>query len=154
MQSISANQRRLYSEIAGGILLAAAILFNAYHAAPEVRIERVPLNDVVLHLAASERMGSAFERHEPFLDSWVSEWSLGYPIWRSYQPLPHVLGALALRLFRAVGDPASIFAVLVYLLIVVFPISTYIGARLLGLSPPAAGVAALLVFSTSSAGNL
>ncbi|MGA2589898.1 MAG: hypothetical protein ABSH32_08295 [Bryobacteraceae bacterium] len=133
-------------------LLACAVLFNAYYAAPELRIGRVPLNDIVSHLTASERMETSFERGEPFLNPWVSEWALGYPYWLSYQPLPHLVGAVVLRLFSAAGEPAAIFAAFFYLLIVTFPISVYAGARLLGLPPPAAGIAALLVFGPSAAG--
>src|SRR5206468_1098665 len=141
------------SELSGLALLACAVLFNAYYAAPELRINRVPLNDVVFHLAASERMETGFERGEPFLDAWVSEWALGYPVWRGYQPLPHAAAALTFRVFRGFGDPAAIFAVLLYLLIVTFPASVYIGARLLGLGPPAAGLASLLAFASSATGN-
>ena len=50
------------------------------YAAPELRVNRVPPNDVVFHLAASERMERGFERGEPFWDAWVSEWALGYPV--------------------------------------------------------------------------
>ena len=133
-------------------LLACAVVFNAVYVAPELRIGRVPLNDIVFHLAASERMETSFERGEPSLDPWVSEWSLGYPVWLSYQPLPHVVGAVVLRLFRGAGEPAAIFAAFFYLLIVTFPISVYAGARLLGLPPPAAGLGALLVFASSAVG--
>ena len=118
----------------GLLLLALAVAFNAWFAAPELRINRVPLNDVVFHLAASERMGTSLERSEPFLDPWVSEWSLGYPVWRSYQPLPHFVAALTIRAFRSFADPASIFAAVFYLLIVAFPISVFVGAQRLGLS--------------------
>src|SRR5687767_3648219 len=60
--------------------------------APEWHINRVPLNDLVLHRAATERMAAHFARGEPFLDPWVSEWALDYPVWRSYQILPYVFG--------------------------------------------------------------
>lgn len=140
------------SELCGLALLACTVLYNAWFAAPELRIGRVPLNDAVSHLVASERMATAFERGEPFLDAWVSEWSLGYPYWLSYQPLPHTAAALVLRIFRGLDEPAAIFAALSYLLIVTFPISVYAGARLFGLSPPAAGLAALLVFAPSASG--
>ena len=139
-------------ESLGLLLLSAAVLFNAISAAPELRINRVPLNDVVFHLAASERLETSVERGEPFLDPWVSEWSLGYPVWRSYQPLPHLVAAVAIRMFRSVAEPASTFSALFYLLIVAFPMSVYVGARLLGLSPPAAGLASLLVFAPSATG--
>ena len=46
---------------------------------------------------------------EPFLDPWVSEWSLGYPMWRSYQPLPHVLGAAWLKLAEPFASHPAAF---------------------------------------------
>jgi uncharacterized membrane protein len=134
----------------GLALVALATAFTAWFAAPELRIERVPINDVVYHLAASERLATAFERGEPFLDPWVSEWALGYPVWRTYQPLGHIVAAAALKVLSGVGEPASIFAALLYALLVLFPGSVYVGARLLGLSPPAAGLSALLVLGTSA----
>ena len=135
------------------MLAFCAVAFSAYYASPEVRISRVPLNDVVFHLAASERIETSFERGEPFLDPWVSEWALGYPVWRSYQPLGHVVAAMAIHMFRGVAESASTFATLFYLLIVTLPISIYVGGRLFGLSPAAAGLAALLVFAASANGD-
>src|SRR5262245_31054761 len=86
-------RERLFREWQGLAMLAIAMLFAAWYCAPELRIGRVPLNDVVFHLAASERLAESFERGEPLLDPWVSEWSLGYPLWLSYQPLPHLVAA-------------------------------------------------------------
>ena len=71
------------AELCGVVLLAVACAFNAVLLAPELRIGQLPLNDSVLHLAASERLAESFSRGEPLLDPWVSEWSLGYPVWTS-----------------------------------------------------------------------
>jgi uncharacterized membrane protein len=141
-------------EAPGLLLLSVALLFNVFFLAPELRIERVPLNDVVFHLAASERLGDSFQRGEPFLDPWVSEWSLGYPVWRSYQPLPHVLGALWLEASERWASHDTAYATLVYALLVLFPASVYGGARLLGLSAGASGLASLLVLLPSASGDL
>src|SRR5262245_60683558 len=128
-------RKRLACEWPGLAMLAVAALFTAWYCAPELRIGRVPLNDVTFHLAASERLAQSFERGEPFLDPWVSEWSLGYPVWLSYQPLPHLAAAGVLNLFAAWSDPATIFAAWFYLLMLTFPVSVYLGARLLRLPP-------------------
>jgi hypothetical protein len=141
-------------EAAGLALLAAAVAFGAIVLAPEVRIGRVPLNDSVFHLAAAERLGGSLARGEPFLDPWVSEWALGYPLWRTYQPLPHLMAAGFLRVTEGFVDHATAFAWLQYLLLVLLPASVYVGARLLGLSPPAAGLASLLVMAPSGEGEL
>jgi hypothetical protein len=84
---------RLRSEAPGLLLLAFALAFNTILLAPEVHIERVPVNDLVFHIAASQRLGQGVANAEPFLDPWVSKWSLGFPVWRIYQPVPHLIAA-------------------------------------------------------------
>ncbi len=134
-------------------LLVCALAFNAVTLAPEFRIERVPVNDAVFHLAASERLGESLARGEPFLDPWVSEWSLGYPVWRSYQPLPHLLVAGVLALSPDREADQAWFAALQAVLLMLLPASVFFGARLLGLEPVAAGVAACLALAPSGAGE-
>jgi len=69
-----ATPRRPYPEVAGLLLLALALLFNAILLLPEARIERVPVNDLPFQIGASERLGQSIMHHEPFLDPWVSQW--------------------------------------------------------------------------------
>ena len=143
-----------YSESGGLLLLAAALVFNAALLAPELRIGGLAWNDTTFHIAASERLVESVARGEPFLDPWVSEWSLGYPVWRSYQPLPHLAAGAVFSAAGRFADHAAAFAALQYLLLVLLPLSTYIGARWLGLEPTAAGLAALLIFAPAGAGEL
>ncbi len=114
MRSPARTHSPLNGRPLGLLLVACAIAFNAFFLAPELRISRAPLNDLVFHRAASERLEASLEHGEPFLDPWVSEWSLGYPLWRSYQPLAHLLGALVLRFGRSFGEPSAVFAALLY----------------------------------------
>lgn len=137
----------------GFLLLAAALAFQAILLAPEIRVGRVPVNDSAFHLAASERLGQSLARGEPFLDPWVSEWSLGYPMWRSYQPLPHLLAASVLAAARPFASPGAAFAALQYLLLVLLPVTAYAAARRLGYGPTGAGLAALLILAPSGAGE-
>ena len=138
----------------GGLaILVCAVLLNAYFLAPELRIGRVPLNDSVFHLAASERLAESLARGEPFLDPWVSEWSLGYPVWRSYQPAGHLLGAAVLRITQSFSSHAASFAALQYLLLTLFPVSIYAGARLFGMHSVAAGLASLFALLPNAAGE-
>jgi uncharacterized membrane protein len=127
------------------LLVATALVGVAALLAPESRIGSLPLNDGVFHLAASERLAESVAHGEPFLDPWVSEWALGYPVWRSYQPLPHLVAGAVIAAARPLCDAPTAFAWLQYLLLVLLPASVYFGARRLGLSSPAAGLAALLV---------
>jgi hypothetical protein len=49
--------------------------------------------------------------------------------------------------------PPATFAALYYLLLVLLPASLYLGARLMGLGPLAAGFAAVLIMSASGGGD-
>ena len=128
-------------------------LFNAILLAPEARIERVPVNDLSFHLEASQRLGESIAHGEPFLDPWVSQWALGYPLSRSYQPLPHLLAAAVMALARPFASPAASFAAFYYLLLVLLPASIYLGARLMGLNPLATGFAALLILAPTESAD-
>jgi hypothetical protein len=145
--------RKSYPEVAGLLLLALALLFNAIVLAPEARIERVPVNDLSFHLEASQRLGESIAHGEPFMDPWVSQWSLGFPLWRVYQPLPHLLAAVVIALARPFASPAASFAALYYVLLVLMPASVYIGARLMGLNPLAAGLASILILAPAEEGD-
>ena len=98
--------------------------------------------------------GRGHRAGEPFLEPWVSEWALGYPVWRSYQPLPHLVGAVALRLAAPFASPEAAFAGLHYALLALLPASLYLGARILGLRPAAAGLACVLALLPSASGEL
>ncbi|MCU1277468.1 MAG: hypothetical protein JWM53_1014, partial [bacterium] len=134
-------------------LLLVALCFQSFFLFAETRIGRLPLNDGVLHLAASERLADSIAHGEPFLDPWVSEWALGYPVWRSYQPLPHLVAGMVIAAAGPLCDAPTAFAWLQYLLLVLLPASVYFGARRLGLSPGAAGLAALLVAAPAGVGQ-
>src|SRR5882724_7551544 len=147
------TSRRPYPEITGLVLLALALLFNAVLLAPEARIERVPVNDLPFQIGAAQRLGESIAQHEPFLDPWVSQWSLGFPLWRIYQPLPHLVAAAVMAVCRPFAAPASSFGVFYYLLLVMVPASLYLGARLMGLNPLAAGLASILILTPNEVGD-
>jgi uncharacterized membrane protein len=138
------------NRILGLAFVVLAIGFTAVVAYPELRINRAPLNDEVLHLPASERLAGSLG-HDAFLDPWVSEWALGYPVWRSYQPLPHLTIGLLMRATQHLADDATVFSFFQYLLLVLVPLSAFVGARRFGLRPAAAGLAALLMCAPSEA---
>ncbi|MGZ6988227.1 MAG: hypothetical protein ACXVH0_04630, partial [Thermoanaerobaculia bacterium] len=138
---------------AGGLaLLAVALAFNAFFLRGEARISAVPLNDYVFHAVASERLGEALQAGEPFLDPWVSNWGFGFPVWRSYQPLPHLVAALAVSPVSPASRTAA-FALLATFVTGLLPLALYAGARIFGLSSTASGLASLLCLLPSGAGN-
>ncbi|HLH75766.1 MAG TPA: hypothetical protein VKV28_03065 [Candidatus Binataceae bacterium] len=131
----------------GLLVVAVALALNAYGLAPEIRIERVPVNDLAFHIPAAQDLGRALIHRE--LEPWTSEWSLGFPLWRVYQPLPHVLAALWMAAANPFASASASFAWLYYLFLLALPATTYVGARWFGLEPLAAGLAALLIYAPS-----
>jgi hypothetical protein len=74
-------------------------------------------------------------------------------VWRIYQPVPHLVAASVMRACRGFASPSATFAALYYLLLVLLPASLFLGARLMGLGPLAAGFAAVLIMSASGRGD-
>ena len=136
------------------MLLGLALIVNAILLWPEIRIERVPVNDLSFHIAASQRLANSLTTGDSFLDPWMSQWALGYPLWHFYQPLPHMVAGLWLTITSHFASAPASFAVLYYLLMVALPASTYLGARLFGLDPLAAGFASILIIGVSEVGDL
>ena len=145
---------RLSAEAGGLMLLGLALIVNAILLWPEIRIERVPVNDLSFHIAASQRLANSLVTGDSFLDPWVSQWALGFPLWHFYQPIPHMVAGLWLTITSHFASAPASFAVLNYLLLIAVPASTYIGARLLGLEPMAAGFASILIIGVSEIGDL
>jgi uncharacterized membrane protein len=106
-------------------LLCAVLAVNSVALWPELSISRVDLNDNVFHFSLIERMVQTVERGESPLDNWSSEWSLGYPVLRTYQPLAH---ALVVVLYFASGkavDHMTIFVWVRFHSVVLLPLSFY-----------------------------
>jgi len=120
------------------ILVAFAVGFGLWVLRPELRSVPFP-NDASTHASfarfAEQRIRAG---HSPF-DAWYPYLGLGSPQFLQYQVLSHVITGLLSIVF---GD--SLFRVSNYLLICTWPISVYIGARLLGLDRWQAGAAALI----------
>ena len=125
-------------------LLLTVLVVNAVGLWPELSISRVDLNDNVFHFTLVERIVQAVERGENPLDCWSPEWSLGYPVLRTYQPLAHALVALV---YFALGKSVGLMTVFVwvrFLSVVLLPLSFFAAARLMGLRPLTAAAAAIL----------
>ena len=125
-------------------LLLAVLAVNAVGLWPETSISRVDLNDNVLHFTLVERIVQAVEHGENPLDCWSPEWSLGYPVLRTYQPLAHAIVAFV---YFALGKSAELMTVFVwvrFLSVVLLPLSFFASARLMGLRPLTAAAAAMV----------
>ena len=131
-------------------LVGVAVAFNLWVLRAEVLPVR-QLNDSSVHQSmvqwALDRMQAG---HLPF-DGWYPYLGMGSSLFHHYQSLPHTLtGVLAM----AVG-PDWAFSGTLYVLLAAWPISVYLGARLLGWDRWSAAGAALvspLVVSTPGYG--
>jgi hypothetical protein len=129
-------------------VVALPVLFGLIALWPEQRSVWY-LNDATVHQSmvrwAADRMRAG---HLPF-DGWYPYLSLGASRFHHYQSLPHILTA---TLSLAFGD--GTFRWSLYLLLALWPISVYVGARLLGLGAWPAAAAALISPLLSSAPGL
>ena len=133
-------------------LLAAILIVNAIGLAPELTISRVDLNDNAFHYPLIADMVRQMERGANPLDWWAPEWCLGYPVLRTYQPLAHLLVALAyFGLFKSVSL-MTVFIWVRFLSVLLLPLTFFVTARWLSLSWLTAAAAALLAPLISSAG--
>jgi hypothetical protein len=146
---LSKQDRRL--RIVSIALVCLPILFNLFCLYPELSISRWSLNDDVLHFAAAHRMSQALTSGENPVDAWLGVCCMGYPFWRYYQPVPHLVTAVAFRLTAPWLKPRFVFPLINYLLLSFFPLSLYALARGLGLGRVASGAAAALSVLPSGA---
>jgi hypothetical protein len=125
-------------------ILLLVVLVQAVALAPELSTAAYRNNDSVSHFALIKGMVAAVEHGDNPLDFWSAETSLGVPLARSYQPLSHFIVA---GLYFAMGKAVSLMTIFLwakYLSMILLPVSFYIAARWLDLSPLTAAAAALL----------
>ena len=126
------------------LVLLVVVLASAIALWPELSISRVDLNDNVFHFTLIERMAQALEHGENPLDTWSPEWTLGYPVLRTYQPLAHLL---VIGAWLVLGKSVSLMTVFVwarFFSVLLLPVSFFAAARWFGLRPLTAAAAALL----------
>jgi hypothetical protein len=135
-----------FSRLGPIAVMLAPIVFNAIELRSEIRY--LPYaNDSAFH-AEMVRYATAQLRAGHFpLDGWFPYLNFGQPFFMHYQSLGAILaGVLGL----AIG-PNQSFSLCLYLLLVTWPLSVYLGARLFGLSRWTSAFAALAsAFITSA----
>ena len=127
-----------------GLILLVVLIGNALALRAELSISRADLNDNVLHLTLIERIVQAVEHGENPLDVWSPEWSLGYPVLRTYQPLAHFLVA---GIYFALGKAVSLLTVFTwvrFLSVALLPLSFFWAAYRITGSQLTAAAAALV----------
>jgi len=117
---------------------------NAIGLWPELSVGRADLNDNVFHLTLIERMTHVIERHGNPLDFWSPEWSFGYPVMRTYQPLAHLLVVSVYFFLGKTVALTTVFLWIRYLAIALLPLSFFVVARLMTFEPLEAAAVALV----------
>jgi uncharacterized membrane protein len=130
--------------VAAGLILLAVLVVNAVALRAELTVSRVDLNDNVFHFTLIERIVQTAERGENPLDVWSPEWSLGYPVLRTYQPLAHLLVAAVYFVLGKSVPLLVVFTWMRYLSVALLPLSFFWAARRITGSPLTAAGAALL----------
>ncbi len=133
------TERNSIARLAPWLLVALAIGFGLVTLRAELTPARY-LNDEALHSSmvrwATHRIDSG---HVP-LDGWYPNFNLGLPQFHHYQSLPHIITGYVGTLV----DPGKAFRWAEYLLLALWPLSIYWGARLFGFDRWTAGTAALV----------
>ncbi len=122
-----------------GIVVAIAVGFSAIVLWPETRGAH-RFNDLPAHVAWVRWAADRIANGQSPLDGWLPQLALGAPHFHQYQVLPHIVAGF----FATLSDPETVVRWSMYLLIVTWPISVYLGARLLDQRRRVAAIAALL----------
>jgi uncharacterized membrane protein len=142
-----------FSEPRLGLILA---LLSALHVLllhhGEALVTAVGHSDDLLHVRLATLASEALARGESPLDFWVPEWGGGFPVFRHYQHIPHLLVAAIHRLLGGELPVVEVYYPLKWLLLAALPLSVHAALRALGLRPLAAGAAALLTPLLSTEG--
>jgi uncharacterized protein DUF6541 len=121
------------------IPVLGAVIFNLWLLRAELAGVQ-NLSDSAFHLAAVRWAARRIQQgHLPF-DGWFPNLALGYPLFHSYQTLPHLVMAVIGAVFSVDGA----FYWSLYLLLACWPVAIYVSVRLFGLGRWAAAVAAMV----------
>jgi hypothetical protein len=121
------------------LLVAVAVVFNLWAFRDEVRAVESP-NDTGLHMQMVHWAGDRIDDGHLPLDGWYPYLQLGSPQFHQYQSTPHVLTAY---MGQVVGEDRA-YRWSTFLLLALWPITIYAGARLFEADRWIAGAAALL----------
>jgi hypothetical protein len=148
-QSTGASWRS-FSRLGPIAVVLAPIIFNAVELRSQIRYVAFP-DDSAFHSEMVRYATAQFRAGHFPLDGWFPYLNLGSPFFMHYQSLGAMLaGALGLLI-----GPNQSFSLCLYVLLVSWPLSVYLGARLFGFSRWACAFAALgsaFLASTTSVG--
>ena len=124
------------------LLVAVPIAANAIGLLPEITVPVANVNDDAEHALYIQDASEAFARGENPLDSWVPEMDEGFPQFLYYQNLPHLSVVVLHRLLLGTIDIFTVFNIVRYLLLVLFPLTVFWSMRRMEFDTGAAAVGA------------
>jgi len=125
------------------ILTAASLLFGL---APELTIDCADLNDSALHRALIQRAAQTLEPGADGnpVDFWFSDVGMGFPVFRHYQHLPHLVVLATQRASGGLLSLSATYRLYLGLLLAAFPASVFLAMRRLGFNTSTAACAAVI----------
>ncbi|HJZ99571.1 MAG TPA: hypothetical protein VKE70_23835 [Candidatus Solibacter sp.] len=115
------------------ILVCALIALNAFVLWPELSINHVDLNDNVSHVTFIEDMAHAVDTGANPFDFWMPECVMGFPVFRTYQPLGHAMVVAAYFITGKSIPLIVLFSWARFLSMVLLPLAFFVFARLIEL---------------------
>jgi hypothetical protein len=109
---------------------------------PEVTVPVANVNDDTSHAIFIQNASDALARGENPLDFWVPEIDEGFPQFLYYQNLPHLSVVALHRLLLGTVDIFTVFNIVRYLLLVLFPLTVFWSMRRMDFDVVAAAVGA------------
>jgi len=118
------------------------VLFDAITLLPEVVVPVPSNNDDAFHFLFVQRASDALARGANPLDFWTPQLELGFASFVHYQNLAHLAVVVFHRALFGLVDPFTLFNVVRYLLLVLFPFTVLWSMRRMGFSFAQAALAA------------
>ncbi len=131
-------------------LVFIAVIFTAIFYFPELVVNSPDVNDNTFHLGLIKSVNDRVTEFAS-LDYWIPYWMGGYPVFHDYQYLPHLVTVLVYRIFLEELSLQFVMHLLIYLLLVFFPVVIYYSLRKIGFSRSLSAFSAL--FSLAISGN-
>src|SRR5207249_3688357 len=124
------------------LLVALPMSVHAIGLLPELTLRVPNVNDDAEHLLFVQGASDALARGENVVDFWVPEMDEGFPEFLYYQNLPHLAVVALHRALLGTIDLTTVFNLVRYLLLVLFPITVFWSMRGMDFDPVAAAVGA------------
>jgi len=132
-------------------LVFLAMLFTAVFHLPELIANSPDVNDNAFHLGLAHSFNDRLNLQANPLDYWIPYWMAGYPVFHDYQFIPSFITVFVYRIFLEQVSLQFIMHLLIYLLLVFFPLIIYYSFRKIGFGIFSSTISAL--FSLGISGN-